>query len=301
MRSAISARSRSGRMLFVSGWGSASYSVGSRSGPPVKTSPSRTSSVSSIASSEWRHEQRPAAGCLYLRHVRERGERRRHVPDTPCRILCVRCDPDDRPHPLRIVTDRSRARTRCLRRRRRLDDGHRDDDDVRHRHDGHRHHAGDDEAPRLLPARRQGAARCPRGAEDAGRRPGGARRARGRDDCLRGRAGDDVGRLVRHLRRHDRERRRHARRKRPGVPHGPRAARLHTDAVSDHQARRDRRPAPHARWTSRTRRRPSSSSRRSRSRRSRTRSTPPAPPTRSRRTSSTRSSTRPARSSTRTS
>ena len=48
---AISARSRSGRMSLVSGCGSASYSSGSRSGPPVKTSPSSTSSVSSMASS----------------------------------------------------------------------------------------------------------------------------------------------------------------------------------------------------------------------------------------------------------
>ena len=79
----------------------------------MKTRPSSTSSVSLDGIVRRRDEQRPAARRFDLRDVRQRSERGRHLPDAPARVLGVRCDADDRPHPHRIVAYRHAARPRC--------------------------------------------------------------------------------------------------------------------------------------------------------------------------------------------
>ena len=125
--------------------------------PPEKTSPSSRSSVSSIAVLGRRDEQRPAARALDRADVGERDQRGRQRPDTPRRLLGVRCDADDRPH----LCDCRRSPWCCRGRVRRrggsktttpssTDDDPDDDGDDADR---------DDELPRLLPAQREGAAR----------------------------------------------------------------------------------------------------------------------------------------------
>ena len=54
-----------------------------------------------------RNEQRPSAGPLDGANVRERDERRGLGPAAPRRLLGIRRDPDDRPHPATIPSNQA--------------------------------------------------------------------------------------------------------------------------------------------------------------------------------------------------
>ena len=141
------------------------------------------------------------------------------------------------------------ARPRRLRRGRRVDLGERDDDgdDLHHGRRPRRPTAGDDDAPGLLPSRRQGAAgrrgkfRRPR--RSRGPRSTSSPRARPHPRPTSGYVGRSVGisgvTIENGVAKLDGEV--------PSLPHRPRAGRLHADAVPHGQAGRDRRRSSYTR------------------------------------------------------